>query len=185
MSKPILTVHGTGRHGAVVVDTALELGWEVKRTDDSEGTAPEPGDPCIIGIGDNAARKNCSTDGLRLTSIVHQSAAVSPAAYLAPGVFVGRGAMVNNAARVGRGSIINTSAIVEHDCRVGEYCHVSPGAILCGTVTLGEGVWVGAGARVINNATIAPWTVIGMGANVVKDITEPGTYIGNPARKLE
>ena len=40
-----------------------------------------------------------------------------------------------------------------------------------------------------SNATILPVSicdrvVVGAGAVVTKDITEPGTYVGNPAKKL-
>jgi UDP-3-O-[3-hydroxymyristoyl] glucosamine N-acyltransferase len=48
---------------------------------------------------------------------------------------------------------------------------------------------VGDNVSIGSNATILPVNIcdnviIGAGAVVTKDITEPGTYIGNPARKL-
>ncbi len=183
MTKPLLIIHGAGRHGEVVAGIALDLGWEVKITDDSEGTSPLPGQDCIIGIGDNRARKQY--DNKWLTSIIHPSVQQSASARIGPGCFIAAGVIINACAVVGRGSIINTGAIVEHDCVVGAWSHLSPGVVLCGTVKLGEGVWIGANATVRNNITISPWTVVGCGANVVKDITEPGIYVGNPVRKLE
>ncbi len=62
------------------------------------------------------------------------------------------------------------------------FCHVAVGAHLCGTVTIGNATWIGAGATVSNNVNICGECTIGAGAVVVKDITEPGTYIGVPAR---
>ena len=49
-------------------------------------------------------------------------------------------------------------------------------------MTIGNSTWIGAGATVSNNVNICGECTIGAGAVVVKDITEPGTYIGVPAR---
>ena len=178
-----LTVHGKGRHGEVVTGVALMLDWDqVKITDDADGTRPDGKSPCIIAIGDNRGRKACDTG--TLVSVIHPTASISGSARIGPGTFVGAGVLVNASAKVGKGCILNTGCIVEHDNVIGDWCHVSPGATLCGTVTLGEGVWVGAGATIKNNVTIAPWTMIGCGSVVLDDIDEPGTYVGNPARRL-
>jgi acetyltransferase-like isoleucine patch superfamily enzyme len=49
---------------------------------------------------------------------------------------------------------------------------------------VGTGTWIGAGAIVSNNVDICADCVIGAGAVVIKDITEPETYVGVPARKM-
>ena len=85
-------------------------------------------------------------------------------------------------AKIGQGCIINTASSVDHDCVLGDFVHVAVGAHLCGTVTIGNATWIGAGATVSNNVNICGECTIGAGAVVVKDITEPGTYIGVPAR---
>ena len=54
-----------------------------------------------------------------------------------------------------------------------------------GEVELGRNVLIGAGATVIQCRKIADNTVIGAGAVVIRDITEPGTYTGVPARKID
>ena len=182
VGRETLVVHGGGRHGRVVTCTALLCGWKVRETDDSKGTAPEPDEPCIIAIGDNAARKR--NDRAGLLKIVHPEAYIDRTARLGPGCFVGPRAGVHVGAHVGRGAIVNTGACVEHDCTVGDWVHISPGAVLCGTVNVGEGAWIGANAVVKNDLTICPWAVIGCGSVVVKDITEPGAYVGNPARRI-
>jgi acetyltransferase-like isoleucine patch superfamily enzyme len=48
---------------------------------------------------------------------------------------------------------------------------------------LGDRVSVGTNATVMP-VTVCDDVVIGAGAVVTKDITEPGTYVGNPARRL-
>ena len=59
------------------------------------------------------------------------------------------------------------------------------GAKLAGTVTVGPDTWVGIGAVVSNNLSICGGSFIGAGAVVVKSVTEPGTYVGVPARRIK
>ena len=47
-----------------------------------------------------------------------------------------------------------------------------------------ENTWIGAGATVSNNVNICADCMIGAGAVVIKNIEEPGTYVGVPARKI-
>jgi acetyltransferase-like isoleucine patch superfamily enzyme len=49
--------------------------------------------------------------------------------------------------------------------------------------TIGNHVSIGTNATILP-VTITSNTVIGAGSVVTKDITEPGIYVGNPARKL-
>ena len=178
----IITIHGAGRHGHVVACAALANGWMVHYTDQKYGTHPDGSLPYIVAIGDNRLRK--SFDGSNMVSVIHPSAYVDPSASLAGGVFVGPQAVVHISAKLGRGVIVNSGAIVEHDCVLNGWSHLSPGAVLCGDIEVGEGCWIGANAVVKQGLTIAPWTIVGCGAVVVKDITEPGTYVGNPAHRL-
>lgn len=95
------------------------------------------------------------------------------------------GVIINPCVEIGVGCILNTAATVDHDCRLGDYVHVSVGARLAGTVTVGARSWIGVGAAVVNNVSIAPDCMIGAGATVVRSVTEAGTYVGTPARKIK
>jgi acetyltransferase-like isoleucine patch superfamily enzyme len=82
--------------------------------------------------------------------------------------------------------------------RIGDDCFISHGAMFINDPFSGGGpakgrreLWratmIGNGVSIGTNATILPVTicdrsVIGAGAVVTKDITEPGIYVGNPAR---
>ena len=52
-----------------------------------------------------------------------------------------------------------------------------------GATVLGDRVSVGSGATVLP-VQVCDDVIIGAGAVVVRDITEPGRYVGNPARRL-
>jgi sugar O-acyltransferase (sialic acid O-acetyltransferase NeuD family) len=94
------------------------------------------------------------------------------------------GAVINSGAIIGMGAIVNTNSTIEHDVSLDEWVHVAPGATLCGGVTVGRFSMIGAGATVIEGIKIAPGCIVGAGTTVVGDLTEPGTYVGSPARRI-
>ena len=69
---------------------------------------------------------------------------------------------------------------VDHDNLI----NISPGVRTVGNVTVGLGAWIGIGSVVSNNVSICGDCKLGAGSVAVKDITEPGTYVGVPARKI-
>ena len=62
---------------------------------------------------------------------------------------------------------------------------MSVGGLVAGTVRIGAKTWVGAGATVSNGVSVCGGCMLGAGAGVVRDITEAGTYVGVPARKIK
>ena len=50
---------------------------------------------------------------------------------------------------------------------------------------MGECTELGTGTQIIQGKTIGANTIVGAGTVVVKDIQEPGTYVGSPARKIK
>jgi UDP-perosamine 4-acetyltransferase len=62
--------------------------------------------------------------------------------------------------------------------------HIAPGVTISGGVTIGRFSMIGAGATVIEGRRIASECIVGAGAIVVHDLTEPGVYIGSPARRI-
>jgi len=140
----------------------------------------------VIAIGNNAIRRRIARSlPVLWTSVAHPSAVVSPYASVGDGTVILPRAVVNAGASVGSHCILNTGAVVEHDDRLADFVHISPNAALGGTVTVGEGTHIGIGACVRNNLDICGGCTIGAGAAVVKNITQPGTYVGVPARRME
>lgn len=115
---------------------------------------------------------------------------VAPTAYVADDVTIDEGStimhhvFINCGSVVGKHAVLNTSAVIEHDCRMGDNVFVGPGAVLCGGVTVGNNVFIGANATLKPCINICDDVVIGLGAAVLDDITEPGTYVGIPAKKI-
>jgi len=74
---------------------------------------------------------------------------------------------------------------IGHNCLIEQDTVFAVGVILNGGVKVGRNCWFGSGAVVKHYTSICDNVVIGMGAVVTKDITEPGIYVGNPARYLK
>lgn len=100
------------------------------------------------------------------------------------GAVIMDGAVINCGVTLGRGVIVNTNSTIEHDTVLGDWVHVAPGATVCGDATIGPYSMIGAGATVIEGKKIATCCVVGAGATVVHDLTEPGVYVGSPARRI-
>jgi sugar O-acyltransferase (sialic acid O-acetyltransferase NeuD family) len=115
---------------------------------------------------------------------------VSPLAHVAKGVRIQEGTMVfhkavlNSNACVGVNCIINTMALIEHDAQVGDHTHISTGSLVNGTCQIGNRVFLGSQSVVVNDKDVTDDALIGAGTVVHDSITEPGTYVGNPASKI-
>ncbi|MBE6942625.1 MAG: acetyltransferase [Ruminococcaceae bacterium] len=202
MSESYILIGGSG-HAKVVIDCIRASGGEVAGIldDGIEAGAKVMEVPVlgktaeyesynahkfVIAIGNNAVRaKIAQRMDVGWGTVIHPSAVISPYAEIGAGTVVMPGAVINAGAVVGNHCIINTGAVVEHDNRLGDYVHISPKAALGGTVSVGEGTHVGIGACVRNNIEICSGCTIGAGAAVVKNISEPGVYVGVPARKIK
>lgn len=141
----------------------------------------------IIAIGNNKLRKEIAEK----LNDAHWHTAIHPSAIMAKDVVIGDGTVVmanvviNASAKIGKHVILNTASIVEHDNVIGDYTHLSPRVALGGTVKIGTCSHIGIGACIKNNTRIADNVVVGAGACVVRDITEQGTYIGVPVKKIK
>lgn len=188
---------GASGHGKVIADIIEKCGDNVYTfLDDDTSRAGVTGkvSDCvnypdkkfIIAIGNNAIRRKIAeTYNLDYYTAIHPSAVIGKNVTIGEGTAVMAGTVINPSTVIGKHCIINSGSVVEHDNRLGDYVHLSPNATLCGTVTVGENTHIGAGVTVKNNTNITADCVIGIGAAVVKDITEAGTYMGVPAKRVK
>jgi len=85
---------------------------------------------------------------------------------------------------IGNNNIINTHAIIEHEVVLKDNIHIAPGSVVCGRVQIGNNVFIGANSVIRDKISICDNVTIGAGSVVICEITEPGTYVGNPVRKI-
>jgi sugar O-acyltransferase (sialic acid O-acetyltransferase NeuD family) len=121
---------------------------------------------------------------LSFPPIISPNATVNEGVEISEGVVIMDGVVVNCGARIGHGAILNTNATVEHDVVLEDWVHIAPGATLSGGVKVGCGSMIGVGATVIEGVCIPTGTLIGAGSTVIDSLTEPGVYVGSPARRI-
>jgi acetyltransferase-like isoleucine patch superfamily enzyme len=112
--------------------------------------------------------------------------------------FVGPFVEIQRGVVIGKRCRIQSHAFICELVTIGEDCFISHGAMFVndlfseggpakGRRDLWRSTKIGSGVSIGTNATILPVAicdrvVIGAGAVVTRDITEPGIYVGNPAR---
>lgn len=115
-------------------------------------------------------------------------------------VFIGPFVEIQKDVVIGNRCRIQSHAFICELVEIGSGCFVSHGAMFVndlfsigaparGDRSLWKSTRIGDRVSIGTNATILPVSicndvVIGAGAVVTKDITEPGIYAGNPARKI-
>ncbi len=116
---------------------------------------------------------------------------IHPTAFVAKYISIGEGniitpyVVISTDVHIGSYNLFNWNVTIGHDTQIGECNVFNPGVNISGNIILGSRVLVGTGAHILQGLTICDDTIVGAGAVVIKDITEPGTYVGVPARKIK
>lgn len=126
-----------------------------------------------------------SASGGGFATIISKNSIVSKRTKIGEGTVILHNATVNADVVIGEQCIINTAANIEHDCKIGDFVHVSTGAMINGACQIGNRCFVGSNSTIAQGVTVCNDVIIGAGSVVIKDIIEPGTYVGNPAKKVE
>lgn len=101
------------------------------------------------------------------------------------GAIICPGTIITTNVKIGGFVIINLNCTIGHDCKIGNFTTLSPGVNVSGNVEIGELCYIGTNAVIREGIKICDNVIIGAGGVVVKDITEPGTYVGNPVKKIK
>lgn len=204
--KDRLLIIGASGHGKVVADIAIKMNkWKrIDFLDDDESIKESMGLKVIgksadaliyiedadifVGVGNNTIREKIQERlevlGANIPILVHSNAIIGVQVELGVGTVIMAGVVINCCTKVGKGCIINTGSTLDHDNIIEDYVHISPGCNLAGKVKVGKGSWLGIASVMSNNVNICSECMVGAGSVVVKDITEPGTYVGVPARSV-
>jgi acetyltransferase-like isoleucine patch superfamily enzyme len=114
--------------------------------------------------------------------------------------FIGPFVEIQGSVKIGKNTRIQSHAFICEYVTIGDNCFISHGAMFIndlfaiggparGRRDLWKSTTIGNEVSIGTNATILPvkicdHVVIGAGSVVTKDITEPGIYAGNPAKKI-
>ena len=100
------------------------------------------------------------------------------------GSFIGANSILTTNIKLGKHALLNRGNHIGHDCVIGDYFSAMPNAVVGGNVIINDKVYMGSCSNIKEKTNIVVNTTIGMNAAVIKNITESGTYIGTPAKKL-
>ena len=192
-----LAAQETGAFNVVgfVVDDGLDadtdvLGLPVHRWSDalcqpgSAGTAMF----CAVGYRSMKARaavfERIRGAGFDLVSILMPGAHLSPHAHIGPGNFLMAGSVVEPGARLGANNVVWSNATVCHDTQIGSHNFLAAGSTVGGHVHLGDRNFLGFGSIVREHCRVGSDILIGAQSLVLSDTSDPGVYVGAPARRL-
>lgn len=142
----------------------------------------------IIAIGDPSDRMNMVSRLPKETEYfkyIHPSAQpLNDDVHIGEGSIVCPGVIFTTNIIVGKHCHFNLLTTIGHDTVIGDFFTSAPGAKISGNCIVGNEVYVGTNASIREKITICNEVTIGLNAGVVKNIHEPGTYVGVPAKKL-
>lgn len=111
--------------------------------------------------------------------------------FVGPFVEIQSNVVIGNRTRVQSHSFICSNVSIGADCFIGHGVMFTNDKFVDRKLSkdfldtrIGNKVYIGSNSTILP-VTICDDVVIGAGAVVTQDITEPGTYVGNPARKLK
>ncbi len=85
---------------------------------------------------------------------------------------------------IGDFNTLNGYITVGHDSVIGNFNSIMPATKISGGVKLGNRNFLGVNSVILQYKSLCNDNVIGASSVVIRNIKTPGTYIGNPAKKI-
>ena len=125
-----------------------------------------------------------ANQNVQAATLIDPTVVIGRGSSVAPGSILCAGTVLTVAVSVGRHCILNLNCTVGHDTVLEDFVTVHPGSNISGKVRIGTRSLAGTGTKIIQGLAIAPDITLGAGAVVNRELTEPGTYVGVPARRI-
>lgn len=141
----------------------------------------------VIGIGDPLIRSKVLKE---LPQEMEFTSLISPLAFIANDVKFQQGLIVmpfsyiSCNASLGAHNHINSHCVVGHDSVLGDYFTSAHSVMIAGNNKIDDFCYFGMNASTRQGVNICKNVIVGLNSGVVKDIIEPGTYVGTPAKAL-
>jgi sugar O-acyltransferase (sialic acid O-acetyltransferase NeuD family) len=146
----------------------------------------------LVAISDPFIRYNVvesiiDAGGIFLDKLVDKDAILTDPdkTWIGVGSIICPGAILTTNIHIGNFCQIHVGSTIGHDTILNDYVTMVPGVNVGGNVSIGELCYLGANVSVKEGVNICVGVTVGMGSVVIRDITEPGTYVGVPARRIK
>lgn len=163
--------------------------WEFKGfvKDDFDSEVPIN---VVIGIGTPEARARVFEqlsvkENLLFPNLIHPNVVGDwDNIKLGKGNIICAGNIFTTDIEIGDNNLFNLGCTVGHDTKIGKNNVFNPSVNISGGVDIRDNILVGTGAQILQYLYININSTIGAGAVVTKDITDDGTYVGVPAKRI-
>ena len=140
----------------------------------------------VVAIGDPNARAKVVQGlrhGQRFTTVTHKTAINQSESN--DGLIMCPFSVITTDVTIGKHVHLNLHSDIGHDCTIGDYVTLSPSARVSGKCTIGNRVYIGSNAVIREGVGICDDVTIGAGSVVLRNITEAGTYVGVPVKRVK
>lgn len=142
----------------------------------------------IVAIGDPKTRmeviKKLPKETKFFTHIHHSCQIFGDDVEIGEGSIICAGTIITTNVKLGKHTHLNLHTSIGHDNIIGDFFTTAPGARVSGNCIIGDRVYMGTNSSIRQKINICDDVVLGLNCGVVKDIVEPGTYVGVPAKLL-
>jgi sugar O-acyltransferase (sialic acid O-acetyltransferase NeuD family) len=166
-------------------DFIMDINTKMLTSDELNGDEKE----CIVAISDPYVRERIVSEN---PEIKWSEGFADSLGYYNPdedktgvGCIICPDVIITDNVSIGKHCQFNIQTSIGHDCNIGDFVTTAPKVSISGNVTIGNRVYIGTGAIIKEKTYICDDVIIGAGAVVLNDITQPGTYVGIPAKKIK
>jgi sugar O-acyltransferase (sialic acid O-acetyltransferase NeuD family) len=142
----------------------------------------------LVAIGDSRMRKNVvdklPKETQYFTYIHHSVQIIGEDIKIGDGSILCAGVIVTTNCSFGKHTHLNLHTSIGHDNVIGDFFTTAPGARVSGNCNIGDCVYMGTNSSIRQKINVCDDVTLGLNCGVVKDIVEPGTYVGVPAKLL-
>lgn len=142
----------------------------------------------MICLGESSLRKKVKEslpNNTKYFSFIHPTSIVSNDIKIGEGTYIGPYSILTTNIKLGNHCILNRVVQIGHDSTIGDFFSAMPGSIVSGNCEIGDSVYLGSNSSVREKSKITDDVIVGLNSGVVKNITESGTYVGVPVKKIK
>ena len=121
---------------------------------------------------------------LKRDTYIHPTAVIHPSAKIGAGTIICQFSTALWNTTIDQDCFMAPYTMVAHGSFVGQGSFLQPGTIIAGSTKVGKYCTFGLRSNVIDHLTICDNVIVGATGLITKDITQPGVYLGSPARKV-